>query len=602
MAKRTTKNRHLLYLFIFVLGFHLLNCKDPQITGQQQDSGVADRTGQAGTKDSEGGDSAQRPTPGDWVFFNGVVYTVDAKDSVHQALVIREKKIVYVGKNEQAKRYIGANTKSIDLKGKMVLPGFHDVHMHPLEAGSFAIPEECALHDEDTLKNHLATLKTCVKTKTAQVWALGFGHLLESILYTPKSPRLLLDELMPDRPVAIMEATSHSAWVNSKALALAKITKDTPNPQGGIIYKDKQKQPNGILLDNAGNQVFHKAFSNPDVSMLWAHHQGLLESLKKISQHGITSIVDARLYWKRGYLEVYDKVLKAGQLTARTQLSLWAYPGEKDSIQLQKLRTLYRKRKTPESLLWIDQIKLYSDGIIHNGTAALLKPYDTPMPQVPVNGIHYFSKERMAKYIQELEKVGFDFHIHAIGSKGVRAALNAIAQAMKTNGARERRHKLTHLELVSPPDRKRFKELGVIADFQLAGDFAKIENAHWSKHRIGERYKELLPIADIHATGAKITLSSDWDVSSLSPFVGIQNAVQRGKKGFTLKQALRAYTINGAYSMRQEQWTGSLEVGKLADVIVLDRDLLKTDTSNIKHTKVLLTLLAGRSVYRATEF
>lgn len=537
-------------------------------------------------------------------FINGKVYTVNDKQPWAEAVIIKEGKIVFVGSTADAKARLGSKVDVIDLKGKMVMPGVEDSHMHPLEAGSEAV--SCLLSADKTISSQLDTIANCANDDTTgSDWILGFGHSLPALLAetTTRTPKAILDELIPDRPIAIMEETSHSVWVNSKALALAGIKADTANPEGGVILKDKSGQPNGILLDAAGDLVFELAFA-PTPELKKANYQGLLKGLKQVAENGITSLVDARLYWKRGTLEAYDQVLKEGKLTARTHISVWAYPGGvHDDEQIATLKGMYRN--DPASLLRLNQIKFYSDGILHNTTAALLQPYKKTLEGVPSTvGLNYFNKTRLTHYITELEKVGYDMHIHAIGDRAVRESLDAIEAAQKTNGdAMSHRHRLTHVEMVDPNDIGRFKKLGVIADFQVAGDFALPENYGDVEPLIGERAYKMLPVRSVYDTGAMVTLSSDWDVSSLNPFVGMQHALQLGKQSLpNLAAAVKAYTLNPAYLMRQEDTTGSIEVGKFGDVIVLDQNIFDVPVTNISKTKVLLTVLGGKTVYRATGF
>jgi len=533
---------------------------------------------------------------GNVALINGKVYTVNEKQPITEAVVVNNGSIVFVGSTADAQGYINADTVIVDLKGKLVLPGLHDSHLHPLEAGSEVIT--CLLDSTLSLAAQQDTLRACGQVDIGLDWVLGWGHSLELLLAMKKNPREFLDEMIPDRPVAIMEETSHSVWVNSKALALAGITASTPNPGGGAILKDVVTgEPNGILLDSAGEMAFDIAFE-PSAVLEELNYQGLLNGLQQVAENGITSIVDARLYWKRNYLKAWQRAEIEKKLTARAVLSLWAYPLDEDTQQIETLKGMYSDNT--ESLIRLTQIKMYSDGIMHNSTAALIEPYKNYFQEVGAYGLNYFSQERMTRYVTELETAGFDMHIHAIGDRAVRESLNAIESARNRNKAfdRPRRHRLTHVELVNDDDYERFAELDVIADFQLAGDFTLPENSYWSEEQIGERHNNLLPIRSIYDTGALVTLSSDWDVSSLSPFVGMQNALQRGEQSLPdIGSVIRAYTINAATLMRQEGKTGSIEVGKWGDLIVVDKDILTAKVADISKTKVLLTLLEGETVF-----
>ncbi|OUS03711.1 hypothetical protein A9Q81_07000 [Gammaproteobacteria bacterium 42_54_T18] len=533
---------------------------------------------------------------GNVALINGKIYTVNDKQSVEEAVVVKKGSIVFVGSTAEAQSRIDVDTLVIDLKGKLVLPGIHDSHLHPLEAGSEAIT--CILDSSISPAKQATKLKACGEENTGLDWVLGWGYSLESLLAMKKDPRAFLDEMIPDRPVAIMEETSHSIWVNSKALALAGISANTPHPKGGAILKHMATgQPTGVLLDTAGEIIFDIAFA-PNTVLEEMNYQGLLSGLEQVAKNGITSVVDARLYWKRNYLKAWDRAEKENTLTARAVLSLWAYPLEGDTDQIEILKSMYRD--DGNSLLRVTQIKMYSDGIIHNSTASLIEPYKEYFEEVGPLGLNYFDKTRMTKYVTELEKAGFDMHIHAIGDRAVRESLDAIEDSMQVNGTLDspRRHRLTHVEMVDSNDFGRFAELGVIADFQVAGEFTLPKNSSWVEGQIGDRHKDMLPVRTIYDTGALVTLSSDWDVSSLSPFVGMQNSLQRGEQSLpNIDAVIRAYTINAAILMRQEDKTGSIEVGKLGDLIVLDQDIVTVEIDSIAKTNVLLTLLEGKAVF-----
>jgi predicted amidohydrolase YtcJ len=410
-----------------------------------------------------------------------------------------------------------------------------------------------------------------------------------------------------------MEATSHSFWVNSKALELLGIDENTVippvlpnqdaishssfelnwNDKGGAILKDNNGNPNGLLLDAAGEMVLD-FYYQPTPANIDDHYYSLLYGLSQLKQNGITSVVDSRVYWKRGYIDAYKRAEQNNKLSARTSLSLWAYPWDDDTQQIASLISMYEN--DPNKLLKINQIKIYSDGITHNGTAALNMPYETHFEGIGQYGLNYFNKNRIIKYTTELTAVGFDMQIHAIGDRGVSESLDAFETAQ--SGMQSSRNRITHVEMIRQQDKPRFAQLGVIADFQLSGDFTNPDNYSDFEYLIGNRANDLLPVRDILDTGAKVTLSSDWDVSSLSPFVGMDNALNRSSQKFPdLANVVKSYTINGAYVMRQENITGSIEVGKMADFIVLDQNIFTIDASLINQTQVLETYLEGDLIY-----
>lgn len=529
----------------------------------------------------------------DQVFLGGQVYTVDANQPDAQAVAVKGNKIVFVGTTEQVQAFITKQTVIYDLKGRTLMPGFHDVHIHPLESGSdstqFTLDETQV--DAEQFIDPIAQASQAFPYSN---WLIGYGHSIATLHDAERSPREILDEAVPNRPVIIMEQTSHSMWVNSKAIELARLSNPSPDPIGGILGRDQDGELNGILYDNAGNIVMQQALEalggNVD-----NEYAGLVEyTLPEFAKYGITSISDARTYWQREQHLVWQQAEQDNKLTVRVNLGLWAYPELNDEKQLKMLANLYQNND--DKLVKINQIKLYSDGILVNSTAAMHEPYQYDLLGLYGNkGLNYFSQSRIEKYIRALEPKGFDFHMHGIGDRAITEALNAVELASNQQG----RHRITHVEVVDPDDFKRFAQLNVTADAQVAGDFTNPE--HWGENSdlIGhDRSDHLVPIKSLTDAGARLTLSSDWSVSHFNPFLGLHNAVNRAPEQLTLDQAIRAYTINGAYTMRQEHLVGSIEVGKRADFIVLDRDLTTTATDQLKHVKVVMTLLDGEIVYQ----
>lgn len=545
------------------------------------------------------------------LWLNGDIYTVNKAQPWAEAMVVEKGHLLFVGPESEAKAWVNENTQIHDLKGKTVLPGLHDVHLHPLEASSEEI--QCILDSSKTVSIWVDTITTCAKENPAigfeGEWLLGWGHSILTLGESSTEPRKLLDALNDSRPIAIMEETSHSVWVNSKALELLKLDGiiSQQNIAGGAVLLNEQGKSTGVLLDGAGDLAFDMAMAETP-ERLERNYQSLLAGLDEVAKNGITSIVDARIYWQRGYLKAWQRARDENALTARSVLSLWAYPNINDEEQIKHLTSLYEN--DVESMLRINQIKFYSDGITHNATSALLAPYEAGAyyEEVGPVGLNYFNEERLTHYATKLSKVGFNMHIHAIGDRAVRESLNAIEAAQLANRESSKsndgkgigRHRLTHVEMVADVDKKRFAELNVIADFQLAGEFTHPENFVEMEPLIGERAHSQLPVRDIYDTGAIVTLSSDWDVSSLSPFVGMQNSLTRGAQSLPdLASAIEAYTINGAYVMDQDHITGSLEKGKEADFIVIDQNPFEIDVNKINQIKVLKTILAGETVYQS---
>lgn len=537
----------------------------------------------------------------DVVLRNGAIYTVDPVQPWVEALAVVDGTIVFAGSNTDVVAFIDAQTQVFELDGRMVLPGLHDVHMHPLEAGSSA-SSGCVLdNQEDNPENFIRELRACNLRPNENGWILASGHSIFTLYDAQRPPREILDDLFPNDPVAVLEETSHSLWVNSRALEMVGFDAATPDPVGGHIIRWDDGAPSGLLLDNAGDVILQQALaSTPTIDA--QNYDGLVnESLPFLASLGLTSITEARTYWKRNYHRIWQDIKADGLLTVRVALAPWLYPEDADTDLVAALRDLY---DTGDDMLRITQIKCYSDGITINATAALHEPYVDNLGLPFDRGLNYIEGNRLANMVAALEQVGYDFHIHTIGDRGVTEALDAIAFARNQNGDIGARHRLTHLEIVDPLDLNRFAALNVTADVQVAGDFTNPEN--WSENEafLGrDRSDNIVPLRSLYEAGARIALSSDWDVSTANPFVGMEQALTRSPQALpTLEEVIKAYTLNAAYVMRQEDRVGSLEVGKYADLVVLNQNLFDIPIQQIRNTNVLLTLLAGREVYRDASF
>jgi predicted amidohydrolase YtcJ len=532
----------------------------------------------------------------DRVFKNAKVYI--GNNTFTQAIAIKDGKILYTGTDLGVATYIGTGTVVNDLSGKLVLPGLHDVHQHPLEASSSAAGN-CKLSGSETNpENFIAVLQSCNMPTNSNGWKMASGHAISTLLNATRDPKLILDEISTTVPILVMEQTSHSIWVNSKALELSGITASTPDPNGGYIAKNTSGQPNGLLLDNAGDNLIQMALAQ-NATINTANYDGLVSyGLPLLAKNGITSICEARTYWKRNYIPIWQQIKSNNLLTCRVSLAPWLYPSDDDATQITSIQALY---SSGDDMLRIRQIKVYVDGIVTTATAALSAPYTNNLGFPFTTGLNYFTQARLANYITQLESTGYDFHIHAIGDRAITEALNAIAIARNTAGhaALGARHRITHVEMVNPTDYTRFSSLNVVADMQVAGDFS--QPSHWHEHDnlIGPtRGDNSIPLKSLFNAGAKITLSSDWDVSTVNPFVGMQNALTRSPQEMpSVDEVVKSYTINGAYVMRQENITGSLEIGKYADIIVVDKDIFTIAPTQISTTKVIITLLSGKTVY-----
>ena len=533
----------------------------------------------------------------DVVLHGGPVYTVDAVRSWAEAVAIKGDRIVYVGGSKGAAAWIGPKTKVIDLGGRMLLPAFQDAHIHPISSGT-SMSVSCALYDFTTKEQYTKKVAEYAAAHPAAAWIRGDGWLLPAFAGGIPDKKLL-DAVVPNRPVYLESKDGHSAWVNSKALEIAGITKNTPDPAGGRIDRDpKTGEAVGALQDGAMSLVADKIPPYTDEE----RRNGLRYALKMLAGYGVTSFQDASVNQKD--LEVYRALDAAGELTARVVASLW-WEREKGLEQIPGF--LNQRRTFTRGNVRATTIKIMQDGVLEAQTAALLKPYVGKGDQ---KGLAMVEPELLKKAVTELDREGFQVHFHAIGDAAIRQCLDAVEAARRANGARDARHHMAHIQLFDPADIPRFRTLGVVANFQPLWAFADDYITELTIPFLdAERQRWIYPIGSLLKSGAVIAFGSDWSVSSANPLEELEVAVTRmGPNGETktpylpderidLRDALAAFTLDAAYVNHQEDRTGSIEVDKLADLIVLDRNLFAIPPAQISDTKVLLTLFGGKPIF-----
>ena len=533
----------------------------------------------------------------DLVLRGGAIYTVDAARSWAEAVAIERGKLVYVGSDAGAQRYVGAKTRVVDLEGKLVLPGLVDSHVHPVDGGIELA--QCQLSGARTRDEVFETVARCAARDPDAAWIRGGGWELP--LFPDASPRKEdLDRVVPDRPACLYAADHHSAWLNSRALAVAGITRDTRDPPDGRIERDETGEPSGTLREGAMALV---ARHLPPLSHD-EHVRGLRRALELAARFGITSLQDADA--DDAVLAAYHELDRRGELSARVVAALHVDPS-RGAEQIAELIAT-RDRETGRRLR-ATAAKLFVDGVIESQTAALLEPY---LGRPDHRGMPSFEPKALAALVTGLDGAGFQVHVHAIGDAAVRMSLDAFEAAQRANGRRDLRHQIAHLELIDPADVPRFRRLGVIANFQPLWAYADSYVTELTEPVLGpQRSRWLYPIGSVARSGAVVVGGSDWSVTSMNPFDAIQVALTRRaleaaagppwlpEQTLDLATALAAYTINGAYANHQERTTGSIEVGKLADLVVLDRNLFEIAAEEIHRTEVLFTFVEGEEVYRA---
>jgi predicted amidohydrolase YtcJ len=532
----------------------------------------------------------------DLILTNAAVTTMAPGRPRAEALAIAAGKIVFVGDDRKALQRRGPSTRVVDLGGRLVLPAFQDSHIH-LIAGGVELGL-CDLNGLRTREEVLTKVQEYAAAHPDDAWITGGGWDLP--LFPQANPRKEdLDAVVPGRPVVLDSADGHSAWVNSRALALAGISRDTPDPAGGRIERDpKSGAPTGTLRESAADLVQRLV---PELSPA-DHIRGLRAGLALANRFGIASIIEASAGPET--LDAYAALDKSGELTVRVLASLYV-DTDRGVAEIPRLARL--RRQYAGSRLKATAVKIFADGVMEPHTAALLEPYiDRPGDR----GTPLLEPEAFDALARALDLAGFQIHVHAIGDRAVRMALDAFEAAGRANGFRDLRHHVAHLELIDPADIPRFKRLGAAANFQALWAYADTYITDLTLPILGPRRSRwLYPIGSVARTGARIAGGSDWSVSSMNPLLAIQVALTRRgpdeppgeawipEERVDLATMLRAYTVNGAWLSHEERTRGSLEAGKAADLIVLDRDLFVIPASEIGRAKVLLTLLDGREVF-----
>jgi predicted amidohydrolase YtcJ len=553
---------------------------------------MAGCSGEAGTSGS--------PDYADTLFVNGAVYTLDANRSWATAVGIRDDKIIFVGFDDDARAVQGPATRVINLGGKMLMPSFQDAHVHPISAGEEALTVN--LIGMLTLDAYLATIKAYADAHPDEPWIVGGGWSMAVFGPGARTSKKLLDAIVPDRPVFLYSADGHTGWANSAALKVAGIDEDTPNPVSGIVDRDPKTGEIIGSLQESAMELMSAHIPPPSAEF---RLDALRYSVDLMNRYGITAFNDASAL--RPELDVYRALDERGELSLRVVASLWweRTRGLEQIETLKKLRDEYTAGR-----LHAGTVKILQDGVMENYTAAMSEPY---LVEGNPTGIPMLKPEFLKQAVTALDAEGFQVHFHAIGDAAVSQCLDAVAEAIASNGDAHRRHHISHLQVIHPKDLPRFRELGVIANFQPLWAFADRYIKELTLPFISEERRHwLYPIRGVVNAGGMIVFGSDWSVSSVNPFPQIETAVTRTdaegndepfmpEQTIDLATAIAAFTINAAYVNGIEDSTGSIETGKLADLIVLDRNVFDIPPKQISETKVLLTLLGGEPVHGELE-
>jgi predicted amidohydrolase YtcJ len=528
------------------------------------------------------------------VITNAKIHTMNPKAPLTDTVAIDEHGvIVAVGSEDTVLAKVGDGAKTVDLGGKALLPGFQDTHVHLIEAGVNSIL--CEFEPFAPLEETEDTVHDCAGESKGE-WILGSGVSMTHLLDETDNPVAVLDKISSDRPILILDDIGHGAWANSVALKVAGYDTIKGNPPGGIILRNRKTgAPNGIVLENAQQKLRNLAFPDTPENVEFAY-ESMLPTLKTMAENGITTVSDAGGFWPQGHLKAWEIAEKKDTLTVRASNAIYVYPDLPFDEQVAKLTSLYSN--DPDRLLKFNQAKIYVDGILEQRTGALLQPY-LKGPGIDhgfAAGFLYFDVPTLDRYSKVLSEKGFKLHYHVTGDRGARLALDAIAQSDPKPGP----HRLTHIYLLDKADYGRFRETGTVADFQLAPSSLDPEYNDFIRTFSGDRADRMMPAGTLEKDGATVVMSSDFDADELSPLVKIQTALQRKQDGAPdVETAVKWMTINPAKLLNQDDKTGSIEPGKFADLVVLDRDIFDIPVAEIGETAVKATLLQGKPVYDA---
>ncbi len=575
---------------------------------------------------------AARPTAADTVLRNGYVRTVDARDSVRQALAVRDGEIVYVGSDKGVRAYVGRRTKVVNLRGKMVMPGLHDGHTHTLSGG--AAINACNLNYAPlTVAQFQQQIQACLdrtSDKEPGGWLTVSGWYRQAMQPAgTDATRATLDALRTSRPIVVQSSDGHSALANSKALQLAGVTAQTPNPAGGEIVHDGSGTPTGILEDAAGGLV-ERLVPPPTAAENLTSAKAALDAFRR---QGVTSFMDQ--FSDDATATAFEALRKRGQLTARVALAPGVSRDTAAADARKAVAPVFAMRRRWETgpivarpgLRVRNVGELTQDGVLQAPaeTASFLEPYfvnvgtdDNPrwVPGSDRGPDPYLTTPQLAAVTTLLLRGGISPEVHAIGDRAVRHTLDAFEIARKRSGSRLPLS-ISHAESVHPRDLPRFKQLDVAPAMAFQWAKPAFDSIDAAKDQLGpERFARTEPIGTLWNAGAKVAVGSDWPVDPLDEWLLLQVGVTRenpyGGKRYAGRlgsspllpraAAIRAITANTARIMLQDDRTGSLEKGKLADLIVLDRNFFRIPAKQIVRTKVLLTMVGGKAVYTAKGF
>jgi predicted amidohydrolase YtcJ len=514
------------------------------------------------------------------------------------AVAIRGDRVVAVGPEREVRALAGSGTEVVDLRGRLLVPGFQDAHVHPAESGRERLL--CDLTVSEGAAEYRDLIERYASGNPEAGWILGGGWAMSA--FPAGIPRREeLDAAVPDRPVFLPSRDGHSAWVNTRALELAGVTSSTSDPEDGRIERDPSTgEPVGTLQEGAMRLV-EAVVPEPTPDEVEA---GIVEGQRHLHSLGITAWQDARV--EPPIQAAYVALAERGDLTARTSLSLWRdeHGGEEQVDDL-----LARRGSWPN--LRAGTVKFFVDGVIENFTAFMLEPYlDADGTPTGNRGIPMVDPEVLPRYVSRLHREGVQVHFHAIGDGAVRLALDAVEAAVEAHGPKDLRHHVAHIQVVNPDDVPRFATLGVVANAQGMWACHEKQMDELTIPFLGpERTAHQYPFGSLVGSGARLAMGSDWSVSTADPLAQIEVATTRvapetrdaepllPEERIDIETALTAFTAGSAYVNHLDRDTGTIEPGKAADLAIVDRDILAPDAGPVGDARVVLTIVGGRVVH-----
>jgi predicted amidohydrolase YtcJ len=535
--------------------------------------------------------SSTKSAPVTLAVVNARIWTGNPQRPWAEAIAVRGDTIAAVGSSAEIRKMTGADAKVIDAHGQMMVPGFNDSHVHIISAGRGL--SMVKLRDAGTKAEFISRIKAFAKTMPKGAWITD-GDWDHTLWGGELPTRQWIDSVTPDNPVWVSRLDGHMGLANGLALAAAKVAKATPEVDGGQIVRDKTGEPTGILKDNAQGLIDEVVPDPPET----VADRAFDAAMHYLAERGVTSAQNMGTWYD---LSIFERARKAGRMITRmyavVPLATW-----------EQLRDTVAARGHGDEWVRIGGLKGFVDGSLGSHTAAMLAPFDDAPKDT---GLLVTPPESLYARTSGADKAGLHVMVHAIGDRAIRIQLDNYARVEKENGPRDRRFRIEHAQHIAPSDIPRFGTLGVIASMQ---PYHEMDDGRWAEPILGhERSKSTYAFKSILDSGARLAFGSDWSVAPPTPIEGIYGAVTRetldGKhpggwipeQKITVEDALRAYTSGSAYASFEEKIKGTLEPNKLADFVLIDRDLTRIPPAGIRDAHVMMTVVGGRVVYERAD-